>query len=313
MRKQIMNESLIPKYPFYIISKNRADSMLTSRALSKMKQPHYIAIEPHNYQAYEKALDHFKIRDYVTLLTLPFENHGDGPGRARNWCWDHSIHLGAERHWVFDDNIMNFMKLHKNRRYITTSSSLFRAAEDFVDRFENVPVSGLQYRMFIAPNDKYPPFTINTRIFSSLLIHNKCKFRWRGRYSEDVDLSLRVLKDGDCTIQFNFLLQDKIATQKIKGGNTEEFYHKESLISKEEFERGHYNPTGTINKSKMIVDMHPDVCKMVWKYGRVHHYCDFSPFKKNKLIYKPGVEESLKNTNNEYGVKLLGPNGFIDA
>ena len=80
-----------PTYPVYIISKTRHESMFTSRSLSRMRIHHYIAIEPQDYDNYDKCLDTFNIREYVTLLTLPFSNHGDGPGRARNWCWDLSL------------------------------------------------------------------------------------------------------------------------------------------------------------------------------------------------------------------------------
>ena len=79
-----------PEQPVYIISKGRHESMITSRSLSKISVPHYIAIEPQDLENYEKALDEFNIREWVTLLVAPFSNHGDGPGRARNWCWDHA-------------------------------------------------------------------------------------------------------------------------------------------------------------------------------------------------------------------------------
>ena len=45
-----------PEHPVYIISKGRADSMITSRSLSRMKVPHYIIIEPQDETLYEKAL-----------------------------------------------------------------------------------------------------------------------------------------------------------------------------------------------------------------------------------------------------------------
>ena len=45
---------------------------------------------------------------YLFNQQLPFSNHGDGPGRARNWCWDHSISIGADYHWQIDDNIKDF-------------------------------------------------------------------------------------------------------------------------------------------------------------------------------------------------------------
>tara|TARA_B110000503_G_scaffold86758_1_gene132016 strand:- start:821 stop:1720 length:900 start_codon:yes stop_codon:yes gene_type:complete len=290
-----------PKYPVYIISKGRHESMLTSRSLARMKVPHYIAIEPQDEKLYDQTLDNFGIRPYVTLLVAPFSNHGDGPGRARNWCWDHSIALGAERHWVLDDNIADFYRLQHNLRIRVESGAIFRASEDFVDRYENVPISGFQYRFFIAPNTKYPPFVKNTRIYSTLLIDNKCKFRWRGRYNEDTDICLRVLKDGDCTIQFNAFLQGKAATQSVKGGNTSEFYHAENTEN-ENFEKSGFNSLGTVNKSQMLVDMHPDVARMVWRFRRWHHHVDYSSFKPNQLILKSGVV--IPKGVNNYGMKL---------
>jgi hypothetical protein len=266
-----------------------------------MKIPHYIVIEPQDEEAYDNALDKFNIRDYVTLIVAPFSNHGDGPGRARNFAWDHSISIDADKHWVLDDNISDFYRLHQNYRIRVESGVIFKAAEDFVDRFENVPISGFQYRFFIAPNQSYPPYVKNTRIYSTLLIDNNCKHRWRGRYNEDTDICLRVLKDGDCTIQFNAFLQGKAATQTVKGGNTEEFYHKEG-IEKNVWIDG-VNAEGTRNKSEMLVRMHPDVARMVWRYKRWHHYVDYSPFKKNELRYKKDIV--LPRESNEYGMKLV--------
>lgn len=290
-----------PKYPMYIVSKGRHESMFTSRALARMRVAHYIVIEPQDKDLYESALINFNLTDYVTLLVAPFSNHGDGPGRARNWAWDHSMSIGATHHWVLDDNIGGFYRLQRDERYRIESGVAFRAMEDFCDRYDNVYISGPQYRFFAVPGQYRPPFVTNTRIYSVLLIRNSCQHRWRGRYNEDTDLSLRVLKDGNCTIEFNIFLQDKAATQTVKGGNTEEFYHKEGSEDKAEWERGgSYNARGTINKSKMLVDMHPDVARMVWKYDRWHHFVDYTPFKKNKLKLKKGliVPEGVNEYNN---------------
>lgn len=253
-----------PRYPIYIVSKGRADTRYTARALGRMGVPYFITIEPQDYDAYSVVIPKERI------LVLPFSNHGDGPGRARNWCWDHAQTIGHKRHWVLDDNIVDFWRLHQNQRIRVADGGIFRAAEDFVDRFENVPIAGFQYRFFCAERSSYPPFVLNTRIYSCLLIDNACRHRWRGRYNEDTDLSLRVLKDGDCTIQFNAFLQNKLVTQAIGGGNTAEFYASE----------------GTWNKSKMLQQMHPDVAKVVWRYGRWHHEVDYRPFRDNKPILK---------------------------
>jgi hypothetical protein len=294
-----------PVNPVYIVSKGRADSSFTSRSLARMKVPHYIIIEPQDEKSYRKSLITHGTKDYVTLIVAPFSNHGDGPGRARNYAWDHSISIGAEKHWVLDCNISDFYRLHKNMRIRVESGAIFKAAEDFVDRFENVPISGFQYRFFIAPNSYYPAFVKNTRIYSTLLISNDCKFRWRLRYNEDTDICLRVLKDGDCTLQFNAFLQGKAATQTVKGGNTAEFYHAEGVLDKSQWRDGQLNPTGTVNKSQMLVDAHPDVARLVWRYGRIHHHVDYSIFKKNKLILKKDLDISSVPKVNNYGMKLI--------
>lgn len=301
----MINSKHSPKYPIYIVSKGRSDSMYTSRSLAKMKVHHYIVIEPQDEADYEKALDTFDIRKYVKLIIAPFSNHGDGPGRARNYAREHSIANGFAAGWYLDDNIQDFYRMHNNKRIRVKSGAIFRAAEDFVDRFENVPVSGFQYRFFCAPDSYYPAYVKNTRIYSCILIKNDCKHWFRGRYNEDTDLSLRVLKDGDCTIQFNAFMQGKCATQTVKGGNTQEFYHAEGDTDKEAWRDKQMNATGTINKSKMIVDMHPDVCRIEFRYGRWHHYCDYGPFKKNQLRYKPGISPDDFKEPNNYGLKLV--------
>ena len=290
------------KYPVYIVSKGRYDSMITSQSLNRMEVPHYIVIEPQEEEQYKKALEVFNIT-HAILLVAPFSNHGDGPGRARNWAWDHAITLGAKRHWVLDDNISDFYRLHNNIRIRVESPVFFKVMEDFVDRYENIPIAGPQYRFFIAPDQKYPPLVLNTRIYSCLLIDNECKHRWRGRYNEDTDICLRVLKDGDVTVQFNAFLQGKAATQTVAGGNTMEFYHAEGNLEKENWIDKRLNSEGTINKSQMLVDMHPDVTRMVFRYGRWHHWVDYDPFKKNKPILRADAPH-LEGSNN-YGMRLI--------
>jgi hypothetical protein len=53
----------------------------------------------------------------------------------------------------------------------------------------------------------------------------------------------------------------------------------------------------------MLADMHPDVARVVWRYGRWHHYVDYTSFKKNELKLKDGV--TLPEGVNNYGMKLI--------
>ena len=68
------------------------------------------------------------------------------------------------------------------------------------------------------------------------------------------------------------------------------------------FKKPNTTVTETINKSQMLADMHPDVAKVVWRYGRWHHYVDYLPFKKNMLKLKDGI--TLPTETNNYGLKL---------
>jgi hypothetical protein len=291
-KKYVSESSLEPRYPIYIVSKGRYKKNLTSISLDVMGIKHYIVCEEHEEELY-------KTHTNAEILVLPkkyFEEYetcddlgltkSTGPGAARNFCIDHSHQNGFERHWVMDDNIRQFWRLNRNKKYPVESGVVFRAAEDFVERFTNVPVSGLNYECFCKAVDPANPFTPNTRIYSCLLIDNTSGYRWRGRYNEDTDLSLRVLKDGLCTIQFNAFLAEKITTQRTKGGNTAEFYEKE----------------GTMPKSKMLEDLHPDVSKVVWKFNRWHHEVNYKPFKNNELIYKENID--IKDGVDDYGMFL---------
>lgn len=288
-----MSKSNEPQYPFYVVSRSRADTRLTDKALTGLGVPHYTVVEEDQFDMYARVVPEDQILvvpqrfhdQYDTFDTLG-QSKSQGPGPARNFCWEHSIRNGYERHWVFDDNVRAFYRMNNNFRVYVKDGTMFRCMEDFVNRYENVALAGPNYVLFAPDRQKHPPFIANTRIYSMLLIMNKIPYRWRGRYNEDTDLSLRALKDGWCTIQFNAFLGNKIGTQTVPGGNSAEFYDKE----------------GTLPKSEMQVKMHPDVSKLVWRFSRIHHYVDYTPFKKNRLIRKAGVE--IPKGVNNYGMVL---------
>ncbi len=276
-----------PEYPIYIISKGRADSRMTSRALEEMDVSYRIVIEPPDYDAYAAVIDPAKI------LVLPFENLGLGGIPARNWVWEHAISEGHARHWILDDNLRGFVRFDQNRKRPARTGAIFRACESFVDRFVNVPMAGMNYRFFGMEQRKanHKPFQLNTRVYSCILLANDVPHRWRGRYNEDTDLSLRFLKDGYCTILFNAFLCNKIATMKMKGGNTEDLYKLND------------GQDGRLLMAQSLQQQHPDVTKITRKWGRWQHQVDYRPFKANRLIRKPGVE--IPTEPNEYGVRLV--------
>jgi hypothetical protein len=271
-----------PAYPVYIVSKGRWAQPMTARTLERMRVPYRIVIEPQEYDRYAAAVDPEKI------LVLPFGNLGQGSIPARNWIWEHAIAAGAERHWILDDNIREVYRMNRNLGVPVRTGAVFKAAEDFVNRYENVALAGFNYASQAHRKRKWPAFQVNTRIYSCILIKNDLPYRWRGRYNEDTDLSLRVLKDGWCTVLFNAFQVKKEATMSMRGGNTEELYQGD----------------GRLKMAESLQAQHPDVVTVTRRWGRYQHLVDYSRFKANRLKLKPGPPTKAGVDN--YGMVLQG-------
>lgn len=303
----------IPRYPIYILSKGRADNQMTSKALTEMGVKHRIVVEPQEFEEYAKYVD----KDI--LIKLPFSNLGRGGIPARNFIWEHSIAEGHARHWIMDDNIGGFKRVHKNLRYHAKTGAIFRAHEDFVDRYTNIKMSGLNYTTFVMAVTEYPAYYINTRIYSCILLANdiyepvenpvddadrysrwqhddnkNLGIRWYPKFNEDTKLSLNIMKRGWNTILENRFTANKAATLTMKGGNTDEVY-KKATNNRYEF-------------AKELQDAHPDVVQITKKYSRWHHHVDYRPFQtpeRIKLHLKPEFRDIPSDYVDEYGMKFL--------
>lgn len=271
--------TLKPKYPIYIISKGRWGSPLTAKSLEKLDIDYRIVVEPVEFDNYAAVIDQSKI------LVLPFSNLGQGSIPARNWVIEHSISEGHKKHWILDDNINGFGLQKGGRRVNTKCGDFFSICEGFVDRYTNIMIAGIRYRFH--HNYVKSPFYLNTRIYSCILIDNSIAHRWRGKYNEDTDLSLRVLKDGNCTVLFTWCYCNKAGSMSIKGGNTDNVYA--DTDNRREF-------------AESLHKQHPELVKIVHRFNRWHHHVNYKPFSKNKLVKKGGI--IIPDRVNEYGMIL---------
>ena len=273
-----------PRHPIYVISKGRWETSLTVRALDRMGVPHRVVVEPSEAAKYAEAIGHAR------LLVLPsdFSKLNQGSIPARNFVWDHAVRAGARRHWIMDDNIRYFFRRNHNMKIEALTGAVFRAMEDYVERFRNVPIAGPQYDFFVPDQGACkPPLTWNTRVYSCLLLDHHAlgtDGKWRGKYNEDTDLCLRALKRGHCTLLFNAFLQKKIGTMVMRGGNTDALYAK-----------------GRLDFVRSLVKQHPDVARHVIRYGRDHHHVDYSAFQNNQPIPKTFGSPP----DPEYGMRLV--------
>jgi hypothetical protein len=253
--------------------------------LQRIKVHFTVVVEPQEYAKY------CRIVKPECILVLPHRDQGLVV--TRNWIWDYAASLGTHRFWTFDDNITCFYRLNRNTKYKLGTCDFLAAIEDFADRYSNLVVCGMNYDMMTPRRNSTPALTMNTRVYSNMLILTDAKasdgksYRNEGFFNDDTDLCLRILKNGDCVCQFNAFVIKKITTMKIAGGMTP-----------------HYQEDGRYKMAKELRDKHPDVVKISRKWGRWQHQVDYRPFKGNKLIRKAGVE--IPQGVNNYGMVLRG-------
>lgn len=310
----VTDEPIQPQYPIYIVSKGRYEKRPTSDYLCKMKVKHNIIVEPQEVEEYKARVD----SQWVTIVPLDmsykekyfigWEGNKTGPGPARNYAIDLAKQDGYKFGWTMDDNISSFMRYGSDQKRYVYTGACIKALEDHVNRFSNVLMAGPAYSWFTKAHYANLPFLTNCRIYSCTLtrvdmaecleeitekIYGIKKYPyWQAlRGNEDTECSLRVLKAGYCTIQYQFFLQDKMATQALKGGNTTEFYE---------------NDEGTRAKTDVLVKWFPKDTEVKIKFSRYHHSVDYNPYKPNQLKLKPEYQDTFgKEKVNNYGMKYI--------
>jgi len=269
----------MPQYPVYIPSKGRWDKCLTAKFLVRDEVPFHLVVEKQEAENYAKTYGDERV------LVLPFRDKGTVVP-ARNWIREHSQEQGFKRHWQLDDNIRSIIRLYKGKRIPYPAGTAMRVAEDFTERYENIGITGFNYRGFAR--SKIPPFFLNCHVYSATLFWNELPYHWRGIYNEDTDLCLQVLSGGYCTVEINTFLIEKEQTMKMSGGNTDALYH------------GH----GRTKMSRELEARWPHLVETVRRWDRAQHKIkdEWRSFD-TPLIKKKGLR--LKESSDEYGVDLV--------
>jgi len=305
-----------PIYPIYVITYGRyKERPHTSKCLCDMKQKHYLVCEKKEYDKYLKY-----VNTYTTILVMSdkyddikYGKNGEEPVMSstcvRNFVWEHSRNNGDRRHWILDDNIKRFCRWNKMNLFTCVSPMCFRSCEIMTDRLKDCLMSGLSYKSMCPQSDtNHTPVIFNTHVYSCILLsnekHEECY--WRGRYNEDADLSIRILKTGRPTIKLNTFLCDKLTTGSCKGGN-EEIYSNGLVKSMEE---------GMKKKYEYIYNLHPQYIGVrPLKRNVIHHDIKTCGelgglvLKNNPIIYQKSNYEILEwgeedFITNEFGLVL---------
>lgn len=251
------------EYPVYIISKGRYEKTLTADNFERAGVDYLIAVEPQEAELYQKKLGVHRV------LVLPFSNLGLGSYPARNFCWEHAKANGYKYHWLFDDNIIRWLKWVNGKRQIWKELlTAIKYVEQYANK-TNYEILGFEEPNFVTKPPK-KPFKINCHVYSAMLIRNDIPHRWRLKYNEDVDLCLQVLHKGGTTASCVFYMADKTSTSaKQKGGNQDELY------------KGN-DPKKKLLKAKMLEAAWPQYAKTVIRFNRIHHFVDWKVFSKKQ-------------------------------
>ena len=298
------SEPISPKYPIYVITKGRWEKTLTIDTLESMNVDFRICVEPSEYDNYSANPN----IDSNKLIKLPenFSERKQGGIPVRNFVWQHSIDRGFDKHWIIDDNIKGFFRWNQNVQKEVKDGVFFRIMEDFSDRYENVGLTSCQYASFVPSIDRgRSAYIRNTRTYSCILINTKLldvrlEERWRGRYNEDTDLTLRVLSTGDlCTINFNSLLSGKQTTGSMKGGNTDTIYELGKDNTNDKW-------SGLQKKFDELKENWGDIVTFTnnrHKDGRPHHHIAYTKLFTQPLKLKEGID--IKPGVNNYNMTLV--------
>jgi hypothetical protein len=235
-----MTSSRKNKYPIYIPSKGRSEKNPTIEMLSKEGIEFFVVVEPQDFEAYSAK--------YPSVLCMPENNRG--LGYARNFCRNHSVKIGATHHWQFDDNIRSLMVRSSTKNVRSPAAPLLRYIEKVMDDHENIGACGLKYHIFAfaARNT----IDLNKQLSSGILVKNSIPCFWNDSIVEDTDFSLQILFAGYCTMLFNKILIEKIATGVMKGGCTDSTY----------------KGTGRTDNQLALINKYPGHFELTNQYGR---------------------------------------------
>lgn len=257
----------------YIISKGRP-MCKTAQTLEKMDYPgEWFIVCGNNDETLNDYLmlweEHVIVFDWYEEIkhTDPLDNFGfetmaSGASPVRNATCDISRSRGERRHWQFDDDYNGFYKVVKgqNRKERMDGQMLYDTLleiAEFADRckLNNAGISLGTMESHPAKRKRYGKRVFNAH---NLPTDEKLFMRWRGRMNDDLINAIEVYRNGGFEMQFKYANLTMAKSQKEEGGLTDL-----------------YQAEGTVRKTAYPILLAPNAVKLVIKYGRYHHQCNW--------------------------------------
>ena len=272
-----------PRWPVFIPSRGRAGFAPTMRELDRIGVPYRVIVEDFEHDAYARFYGEKRLLVIPPRYFAEYDSgdpDGDkaglpfGPGLPRNLALDTALAEGHAWHWTLDDNIRYWARIDGNHCIRAGDGWVFAAMEDHAARYANVGEAGPEYKMWVPCREAWPrPFRYNHRVMSCQLLRTAAAapLRWRFRYNDDIDFTIRLLEAGWCTINYIAFVQAKQGTQHVPGGSSTTIY-----------------AGGTYAKTETLVRAHPRIVNRVLRWGRPHHMIDWDRWEGQHPERDPG-------------------------
>jgi len=276
--KWICNTKCENKYPIYIPSFKRSDSMHTVKSLLDLDIDNfYVVIRPikEEITKYTSTMEMLGCSNKLLIVPQKYIDDQEKIGNfnsipQRNYAYQHSKDNNHTHHWCLDDNIKGFYRRHKGVKLPFTKTAYpFTFVEQYIQRYTNIYLASLQYSHLVPANGNRNIIIVNSKVYSCILIKNDNNIMWKGSYNEDIILTLDTLTQGKATMTFQNFLCGKLSTGSTKGGNQDI-----------------YSSDGQTKKIDALMHQYPQYTKKIQKYGHPHHQVDYTSFKNIDLGYK---------------------------
>ena len=210
-----LNCNTVPKFTFYIPSKNRSDSIITHKVLLQLGITNYkVVVEPQNKEAYSTVF----APDNLVVM----DKNDQGIAYARNYIKNYSKQNGETHHWQLDDDIKSLYYIWgQSGKERMKDSFAFTTVETLMIKYPRLGISGFSHAAFAAFQKK--KYNFSKQCCTVFCVNNSKAATWDPETIEDTDYSLQILYAGDCTLLFNCFCYNIPKQLSQKGGNTEAF------------------------------------------------------------------------------------------
>ena len=287
----------------YVPSYQRAGTADTPKMFDRWGvKNYYLLIDPSQYETYREhyPLQRLVIRDITfreprmlqthSALRNPMTMAGHAP--LCNFTLALSRSLG-ESHFTFADDDIRKLVLKARKQYAPAEpydrANYYYAGRldakvgfDFQDFWHGLErlTKRLRNPGFVGPEMYGTAFTVpvcfrtGTRVYSFYITNNTTQLAHAGVQNNDVITSVELSRHGLANLLFEGVFYDSAPTQG-GGGQTEL-----------------YNVMGTFHKSTVLAVAQPAVSRIIYRYSRIHHQCDFRPHVGVRLVgaARPCVE-----------------------